>query len=128
MVSKILGDEKGLALREIQRGRLLFSLGGDIQSTRDTFKSLKSGVQTEGFEMLMEVRSSGNKIEIYMMEGEIDDYVLFVSGNEGNFVLEILGNLSANAIRDISQLDMNVLADIFQDEKVKTDANEMQNP
>ena len=128
MVSKILGDEKGQALNEIKRARLFFSWSDDEQSIRDTFKSLKSGVQAEGFEMLMEMRSSGNKVDIYMMDGETDNYILFVDGSQGSFVLEILGNLSANALRDISQLDLNILTDIFQDENIKMDSPEIENP
>ena len=129
MVSKILGDEKGQALNEIQKARLFFSLTGDESNIRETFKSFKSGIQDEGFEMLMEMKSSGNKVDIYMRDGEItDDYILFVNGDQGNFVLEILGNLSANAIRDISQLDLNVLTDIFQDENLKMESPEIEKP
>lgn len=116
MVAKILGDEKGQALNEVQRARFLFSLSGDESKIAETFKLFKSGIKSEGFEMLMQMSSSGNKVDIYMLDGDMDDYILFVSGAQGSFVLEILGNLSANAIRDISQLDMTVLTDVFQDE------------
>jgi|SRR5690554_1601487 len=134
MVSKILGDDKGQALKEVQRARLFFSLSGDKTEIQQTFKLFKSGINAEGFEMLMQMRSAGNKIDIYMIDGEIDDYILFVEGDQGNFVLEILGNLSANALRDISQLDLNVLTDIFQEEtpiieeNIKMDSLETQSP
>lgn len=121
MVSKILGDEKGQALSEIQRARLFFSWTDDQSKLRQTFKSFKSGIQDEGFEMLMEMSSSGNKVDIYMLDGDTDDYILFVDGDQGSFVLEILGNLSTNAIREISQLDLNTLTDIFQDDSADLD-------
>ena len=129
-----MGDERGQALNEIHRARMFFSMSDNDQNIRETFKSFKSGILEEGFEMLMQMRSSGNTVDIYMLDGETNDYILFVDGSQGSFVLEILGDLSANAIRDISQLDFNILTDIFQqeipikDESVKMDSLEMQNP
>src|SRR5688572_2939160 len=64
MLAKILGDENGQALKEIEKARLYFSWSDDEARTRETLKSFKSGIQEEGFEMLMQMNSSGNKIDI----------------------------------------------------------------
>ncbi len=117
MLSKILGDENGQALSEIKKARLFFSWSDDDKLIGDEVKTLKSGVKDEGFEMLMQMTSSGNKIDVYLLDDEIDDYVLFVDGDQGTFVFEILGNLSPSSIRDISQLDMSKMMDLFDLQK-----------
>ncbi|NEN25755.1 DUF4252 domain-containing protein [Cryomorpha ignava] len=119
MLAKILGDENGQSLKEIEKARLYFSWSDEEENVRETLKSFKSGIKEEGFEMLMQMNSSGNKIDIFMLDKETDDYVIFVDGEQGTFVLEILGNLSPNAIRDISKLDMNKMMDIFELEAPK---------
>ena len=69
--------------------------------------------------MLMQMNSSGNRIDIYILHIETDDYVIFVDGNQGTFVFEILGNLSPAAIRDIANLDMTKMMDLFELEAPK---------
>jgi len=113
MLAKILGDENGQALKEIEKARLYFSWSDDAAKTREILKSFKSGIEEEGFEMLMKMNSSGNKIDIFLLDNEIDDYVIFVDGEQGTFVIEILGNLSPAAINDISKLDMNKMMNLF---------------
>ena len=112
MLSKILGDENGQALKEIQKARLFFSWSDDESGTREVLNSFKSGIEEEGFEMLMRMNSSGDKVDIYMLDSELDDYILFVDGVQGTFVLEILGNLSPSALRDLSKMDMNKMMEL----------------
>lgn len=119
MLAKILGDENGQALKEIEKGRLFFSWSDNDENVRETLKSFRSGIAEEGFEMLMQMNSSGNRIDIYMLDRETDDYVIFVDGDQGTFVFEILGNLSPASIRDISKLDMTKMMDLFELEAPK---------
>lgn len=114
MLSRMLGDESGQALKEVEKGRLFFSWSDEEGRLRETMKSFKAGIADEGFEMLMQMNSSGNKIDLFVLDRETDDYVFFVDSDQGIFVLEILGNLSPASIRDIAKLDMTKMMDLFE--------------
>lgn len=113
MLSKILGDENGKALSEIKRGRIFFSWNDNDSHVRELMDGFKSDLSEEGFEMLMQMKSSGNKIDVYLLDRDIDDYVLFVDGEQGTFILEIFGNLSNGTIRSLSELDMSKVTEVF---------------
>ena len=131
MLSKVLGDENGKALSEIKRGRIFFSWSDDDSKVSDLMTEFKSGLSDEGFEMLMQMKSSGNKIDVYLLDRDVDDYVLFVDGEQGTFVLEIFGNLSAGTIRSLGELDMSKLTQIIDlggdDAEAKVDSSKTQN-
>lgn len=114
MLSKVLGDQGGEALEEIEKGRVFFSWDDDDAKTRDVISQLKTRVEKEGYEMLMQMKSSGNKVDVYLLDRDVDDYILFVDGDQGIFVLEILGNLSVSSIKSLSELDMSKVTDIFE--------------
>lgn len=113
MLSRVIGDDTGMALSEVRRGRAFFTFSDNEGAINVNFKTLQTGVEEEGFENLMRLKSQGSTVAAYIKGEEPTDYVVFISGADGNLILELVGELSPATLRDISKLDLSKAAGMF---------------
>ncbi len=114
MLAKVFGSESGTALSEVKGARVYFSLkDDDPQMIKSLFASLQAGVRDEGYEVLVEMKSPGSNIHVYLNDGDIPDYIFFIRGDAGDLIAELNGNLSQESIREIMQMDLSEAAEMF---------------
>lgn len=114
MLAKLFGNGSDQGFSEVKGAKVFFALSdNDPAITKELFASLQTGIKEEGFEVLMQMKSPGSNIHVFLNEGDIPDYVFFMRGDDGDLIVEINGSLSPESIREIMQMDLSKAADLF---------------
>ncbi len=113
MLSEILGQAGTGVLSEVRQGRIFVSWDTENIELMQALPGIKTGVESEGFEMLMRMKHQGVNIDAYIKDGKIPSYVLFFNDPESPFIVEVAGSLSAKSIQELSTLDLNKANEIF---------------
>jgi hypothetical protein len=116
MLGTIFGAEDGAFLKDIAQGRIFVLWGDDSETDPVNFDALKQGIEREGFEILISMKSSGVMVDAYEREGNLPMYMLFVNDPDNPFIVEMAGTLSIDAIRQVAAMDFekaNALLNLF---------------
>ncbi|MCZ4408305.1 DUF4252 domain-containing protein [Cryomorphaceae bacterium 1068] len=108
MLDKFISNGEGGMLEGVKEGRLFYTNSDSIDILRRDMKELRSGLESEGFELLAEFRSGDTKSIAYIRDLSIDRYVVMIGGADVTTMLvELKGEISIETIQGLSDLNSN---------------------
>ncbi len=125
MLDKFISNGEGGILEGVKEGRLFYTKSDSLDILQRDVKELKSGLESEGFELLGEFRSGDVKSIAYIRDLSIDRYVVLIGGPDvATMLVELKGEISLSTLQGLSDLNSeNVMSllDLTKDETEKSD-------
>jgi hypothetical protein len=125
MLDKFISNGEGGILEGVKEGRLFYTKSDSLDILQRDMKELKSGLESEGFELLAEFRSGDVKSIAYIRDLSIDRYVVLIGGPDvATMLVELKGEISISTLQGLSDLNSeNVMSllDLTKDEAEKSD-------
>jgi hypothetical protein len=114
MLEKVLttGSQEGV-FEGVESGRILYGKSDSLDILKQDFDELVKGVNKEGFELLVEFKSRGERTVAYVREGSPNRYIALLSGGVSTILVELEGDLSLETIRGLSQLNSENVMSLF---------------
>lgn len=106
-----MGDEYGIAFKDIQSGRFLYVWNSENFDLSANFDRLIENAKSEGFEVLVEMDNADGKNAVYLSDQGTPIYLLFLENEFGDFIVELTGDISLNSIYQLTQLDYSSITD-----------------
>ena len=106
MLDKFISNGEGGILKGVKEGRLFFTNSDSLDFLQRDMKELKSGLESEGFELLAEFRNGDTKSIAYIRDLSIDRYVVLIGGADvSTMLVELKGEISIATIQGLSDLN-----------------------
>jgi hypothetical protein len=106
MLDKFISNGEGGILEGVKEGRLFYTNSDSLNILQRDFKELKSGLESEGFELLAEFKSGDTKSTAYIRDLSIDRYVILIGGADVTTMLvELKGEISIATLQGLSDLN-----------------------
>lgn len=106
MLDKFISNGEGGILNGVEEGRLFYAKFDTLNILKRDMETLRSGLESEGFEMLAEFRSGDMKTIALVRDESIDRYVVFLVGSDiSTMLIEMKGEISLATLQGMSDLN-----------------------